>query len=131
MNTETVNVSYSLGDTAGTLTTDVLNEHPINFTKNELITSQTYVGSSDVLWTQYMAKHLLTKFENGKYIVECEVPATWALRNDIHINSQLNIQLQDGTYITRGTDTCVFEVKTIEKRFRNTDFIFSLRLMEV
>ena len=131
LNTETVNVSYSLGGTAGTLTTDVLNEHPINFVKNELITSQAYVGSSTVLWTNYMANHLLTKFENGKYIVECEVPATWALRNDIHINSQLKIQLQDGTYIARNSNVCVFEVKTIEKRFRNTDFIFSLRLMEV
>ncbi len=35
LNTETVNVSYSLGGIAGTLTTNVLNEHPINFIKNE------------------------------------------------------------------------------------------------
>lgn len=130
LNTETIDISYSL-DSADELTDRVINEHPINFTKNELITSEAYWGSSDRLWSEEMAKYLLEKFKDGKYVVECEVPATWALRNDIHINTEISIQLQDGTTIARNGVNCVFEVKTIEKRFRNSSFVFALRLMEV
>lgn len=130
LNTETIDISYGL-DSSGNLTEDVANEHPINFTKNELITSEAYWGNPENLWCQEMSKYLLDKFKDGKYIVECEVPATWALRNDIHINSELVVQLQDGTTITRKGEDCIFEVKTIEKRFRDDSFIFALRLMEV
>lgn len=130
LNQEYVDLSFSL-DTSGQLTREVINEHPLSFNTNELITSEAYWGDTSSLWSTAMSQYLLEKFGEGKYIVECEVPAAWALRNDIHINSVCNIRLQDNTLIARDDVTCSFEVKTIEKRFKDNNFIYILRLMEV
>ncbi len=130
LNEETEDISYSLVD--GFLSKQVINEHPMSFVQNELITSETFWGANKSNpWTLVMPNYILKKFKDGKYIVECEVPASWALRNDVHINSEFEIQLQDGTMISRNDAVSLFEVKNIEKRFRNDSFIFILRLMEV
>lgn len=129
LNTETEDLSFSL-NTFGGLTDRVVNEHPLSFTQNELITSETYWGDPFTLWSREMSKYILNKFKDGKYIVECEVPAAWALRNGIQINTALTIQLQDGKMISRDDIASIFEVKNIEKRFQDNRFIFALKLME-
>lgn len=130
LNTEAEDLSFSL-DTSGGLTERVVNEHPLSFTQNELITSATYWGDPLNLWSREMSQYILSKFKDGKYIVECEVPAAWALRNDVQINTALTIQLQDGKTIMRDDIESIFEVKNIEKRFQDNRFIFALKLMEV
>ena len=130
LNTETVDLSFSL-NASGELTEKAINEHPLSFTQNELITSEAYWGDSFTLWSREMSQYILSKFKDGKYIVECEVPAMWALRNGIQINSALAVQLQDGTLSTRAGTERIFEVKNIEKKFQDSRFIFTLKLMEV
>lgn len=130
LNTETEDLSFSL-DTSGTLTSQVINEHPLSFTQNELITSGAYWGDPATLWSREMSQYILNKFKDGKYIVECEVPAAWALRNGIQINTALTVQLQDGKTISRDGAESIFEVKNIEKRFQDSRFVFALKLMEV
>lgn len=124
---DTNDLSYSLEDSQ--LTEDAANEHILTFAKNELITMQTKWG--DDLWTQKMSKTILDKLKDGKYVVKCSVPASWAIQNRITINSQMNVQLQNGEYITRNGFVSVFEVKNIEKRFQNNSFTYELQMLEV
>ena len=124
----TVPKSYSLSN--NTLTTDVINEYPISFDKNEFITLATYENSPSNLWTESMALRILQAYKDGKYVVECEVNAQWALSNNITVNSEIQVTLQNGTKITRGNDIVTFEVKTIEKIFRCNEFTYALRLLE-
>ena len=128
LNTDTMDVKLGLSD-AGVLTNEVPNEHPLSFEQNELITQGTLWG--DDPWVLTMSKYILDKFKDGKYIVECEVPAAWALKNNVHINTEMTIQLQDTTMITRNGTNCIFLVKNITKRMRSDSFIFVLSLMEV
>lgn len=128
LNKGTQDISYAL-DSSGNLTAEVPNEHPLGFERNELITLATMWG--DKLWKEEMPRYLLDKFKNGKYIVECDVPATWALRNNVHINSEMTIQLQDTSMIKRNNADCVFLVKNISKRSQGDSFVFTLSLMEV
>lgn len=120
-------LSYSLDNSQ--LTEDVANEHPLTFSKNELITQQALWGTEK--WTEKMSKTILEEFKNGKHVVKCTVPVTWAIANAVKINTQMYVQLQDSSYITREGAICVFEVKTIEKRFDKDEFVFELGLMEV
>lgn len=129
-NTEHVDLSYSL-DNDGHLTQETLNKHPLDFTSNELITAGAYWQDASSLWTSTMPEYLLQKFKEGKYVIDCEIPAAWAVRNNVHINSVFGIMLQDGTTISRNGVTCNFEVKNIEKRFKDSSFIYALKLMEV
>lgn len=121
-------ISYSL-DGAGKLTTNVLNDYPLIFARNEFITLNTKWNEEP--WITAMPEYLLTKYKNGKYIVRCTVTAKWALVNNIHINTQLKVRQQDGTYITRGGVPVTFEVKNIEKVFRADTFTYDLKLLEV
>lgn len=124
----TVPRSYSLINNA--LTTNVVNEYPVSFDKNEFITLATYENSPSNLWTESMALRILQAYKDGKYVVECEVNAQWALSNNISINSEIQVTLQNGTKITRGNNTVTFEVKTIEKIFKCSEFTYALRLLE-
>lgn len=130
LDTTPAELSYS-EDSSGQLTEITSNEHPISFSANELITSKTYWGETSELWATKMSKYLIDKFRQGKYVVECDVSASWAIKQSLTINTLCNIKLQDGTYISRGSTPCDFEIKTIEKRYNNNDYIYSLRLMEV
>lgn len=129
MNTETVDVSY--GWDGSDLTSQIINDHPLSFDENEFITLRTYEVSSANLWTKTMARRILSAYENGKYIVECDVYAQWAIENDVHIDTEIQVMLLDGTYITRGNTTVTFKVKTIEKSFKGSEFVYTLRLLEV
>ena len=128
LNEETEDVSYVL-DAGGNLTTPGEKEHPLTFDKNEFITLNTTWAA--VPWTEAMSKYLLEKFQNGKHLVECEVPARWALEHNVHINTEVVIRLQDDSKISRDGKDVVFQVKTIEKNYKQGRFYYSLGLMEV
>ena len=125
-NIDAVNVSYSMS--GGSLIEEVSNAHPYKIDKYESITLASTIGGVD--WTRAISSSLLTKYKDGKYVVAFDVPASWALLNEIKVNTEMQIKLQDGTLISRGSTPCTFEVKTIEKKFNNSEFTFSLRVME-
>ena len=83
------------------------------------------------LWTEVLAKDLLDKYDKGKYTVDCAVAAAWAIDNDIKVNSKVQVKLLDGTFISRGSEPCTFEIKNIEKRYEQHEFVFELKLLEV
>lgn len=127
-NTDDVSLSYSL-DEAGNITENTKNKWVNKIDKSEAITMNSTLGGAD--WKTTMASLLLNKYAKGKYLVTCEVPAMWALQNGVHINTEMQIVMQNGDYIKRNTNICTFAVKTIEKRFNNNAFSYSLGLMEV
>ena len=83
------------------------------------------------LWINVLSKDLLTKYSAGKYVVECVVSADWAIKNKVTINTRAQIKLLEGQYITRKNSACTFEVKNIEKRYSQNEFVFVLKLLEV
>lgn len=125
---DTVDVNFSL-DQNGSLTEFATNRHPLLIDKSEAFTLGTKYGSTP--WTEELAQGLLEKYENGKYVVECDVGATWALRNLVHVGTEMYVYLLDGRAIKRDGEDCLFSVKNIEKQFNNNEFIFRLKLMEV
>ena len=130
MNTTQYDIVYSL-DTFNNLTLNAKNKYPITFNRNELLTLEGYYQNVENTWYKLLAKKIMVEYVTGKYIVECDVSAVWALTNGIHINTQAEIVMYDGTKIQRNNIPCIFEVKSIEKIFKGNTFIFSLKLMEV
>lgn len=82
-------------------------------------------------WVQTLSENILRKYKDGKYVVECSVPATWAIKQKLQAKSTVEVVLPNGQYIRRGRTTCTFEVKNIKKVFKSTSFVFQLKLMEV
>ena len=80
---------------------------------------------------QIVIPRILTKYQDGKYVVSVDVYARWSIQNNIHINSEMYVILQDGTYIKRKNDICKFKVVNIEKCFSSDEFIYRLKLLEV
>lgn len=121
-------LSYSL-DSSGNLTTDVINDYPISIEQNDLVTMDALWGSDK--WVERMPKYLLTEYKKGKYVLECTVKAEWALINNIGINTEIQVKLQNGQLISKNGSTVTFAVKTIEKSFKNSEFVYNLRMLEV
>ena len=113
------------------LTTDVVNNNIFNFNTNPFITKETYYETSDNVWAKYISQEILNKYKVGKYTVECKVPMQYVIDNNISINTQLKVKLQNGTYISRGNDPCIFQVKNIEKSFDKSSFNCTLKLLEL
>lgn len=130
MSSETFDLSYSLSD-SGNLTDNVINEHPLSFDSNELITLDAYWGDASSLWHKKMPEYLLDLYKDGKYVIECSVPASWAIQNNVHVNTRMNVYLQGDKPVTRDGDICVFEVKIIAKIFSNNEFSYAIKLLEV
>lgn len=128
INTDSSQLSYSL-DSAGNLTENVKNNHPMSFSDNLFITLNTFWGTDK--WTEKMPQHLLQQYAKGKFIVTCDINATWAIKNGVVAGARCNIKLQDSTFISRKGVTSTFEVKNIEKYFKNDQFIYRIKLMEV
>lgn len=127
----TSNYSYSL-DSSGVLTADAKNKYPVKFDANELLTND--VTWEEDSWVTKMSSYLLTKFKNGKYIISCDVRAAWVLQNDVHVNDEVNVKLLDGSFITSRSSTTTkltFQVKNIEKVFNESEFYYTIQLMEV
>ena len=73
-----------------------------------------------------MSEHILTTYKNGKYIIDnINVPAQWAIDNDIHINSGIYVETLNNKKIQK-----LFLVKNIEKSFSAGEFIYKLKLLE-
>ena len=125
---ETIDMGYSEREGSHALTTDLSNAYPFNFSQNEFITLNTYWGFID--WTIYAPIYIFSQYRQGKYIVECTVSSRWAFQNNVHIGTQCQVQLQNGTLIGRGDQPCTFEVKNITKQFRDSDFMYRLKLLE-
>lgn len=121
-------LSYSL-DSSGNLTEDVINDYPISIEQNDLVTMDALWGSEK--WVERMPKYLLTEYKKGKYVLECTVKAEWALINNIGINTEIQVKLQNGQLISKNGLTVTFAVKTIEKSFKNSEFVYNLRMLEV
>ena len=128
-NTDDVVYNYSL-DSGGNLTDTDIKEDNVHKIENcEFITIPTTMNGQP--WTSEMAKTLLTKYQKGKYIVTAQVPAKWAILNNVHINTQMQITTLDGEYIARNGAVCTFEVKNIIKHFEGSTFYYKLQLLEV
>lgn len=82
-------------------------------------------------WTRQLSQMILARRLYGKYVVECTVPATWAIEQDLKINSLVEVVLPNGQYFSRSGNSCYFEVKNIKKIFKNVSFTFQLKLIEV
>jgi hypothetical protein len=130
--TSKVNVTYGY-DSEGMLVRDQSGMHPIKIDAEEAFTTGSYYYQAPVQapWTAYLSDLLLGSYMNGKYIVECDVPAQWALQQSVCINKQMQVCLQDGTFIQHNGTICTFAVKNIEKKFKDSEFTYSLKLMEV
>lgn len=124
----TEQLSYSL-DGSGNLTENVINAHPISIEQNDLVTMDALWGSDT--WVERMPEYLLTEYQKGKYVLECTVKADWALINNIRINTEIQVKLQNGQFISENGSTTTFAVKTIEKSFKNSEFVYNLRMLEV
>lgn len=121
---ESVDISYGL-DPNGFIDEDyATNKKPYKIELNTFVTGQTKVGNT--LWVEAVSQEILTKYKNGKFIAKCTVPARWAVENGVHVNSQIQLRLQDGTLVPR-----IFKVKTIEKVFEASQFVYNLGLLEV
>lgn len=125
---DAIDTAFGL-DADGNLVSNVSNRHPLKVDQTEAFTLGTTYQNTP--WTEKLARNLLEKYENGKYIVECDVSATWALRNLVHVGTEMYVYLLDGRAIKRDGEDCLFSVKNIEKQFNNNEFIFRLKLMEV
>lgn len=130
LNEDTENVAYSRV-TDSQLTTDVVNNNIFNFNTNPFITKETYYETKDNTWDKYISQEILNKYVVGKYIVECKVPMQYVIDNNISINTQLKVKLQNGSYITRDNNVCIFQVKNIEKSFDKSSFNCTLKLLEL
>lgn len=126
IDTHTEDIKYSLKN--GVLSEDVSDTYPYNFAENPLIMRNTTWG--EILWSRKVSEYLLNTYKNGKYVVECTVPARWALLNNIHVDSLTYVKLQNGNYISRKDARCVFRVTNIEKRFQGSAFVYALKLLE-
>ena len=104
--------------------------YPIVFENNELINVGA-TWSDGYKWVATVPDYMIRKYYNGKYVVECDVKAEWAIQNGITVNSEIQVQLLDGTMIKRNDSVVTFQVKCIEKRFDNSQFIYTLKLLEV
>lgn len=82
-------------------------------------------------WSEEIATRLLTKYKEGKYVCECTVQAKWAIENNIHIGTVVNILLPGAQYLSRNGKRCAFYIKNITKDFRAQTFEYVLRMQEV
>ena len=119
--------SYSL-DAQGEITDNAKNKAPFTFNKNELITLSSMYGLNN--WMTTMGKYILTEYKTGKYVIEADVDARYIIENDIKINTPLKVKNLLNEYICRGDRVCLFEVKTIEKKYKDGSFVYSIKALE-
>lgn len=126
---EVYDLSYSYRD--GVLLDNPINNSILDLNAGECFTLDTRALQEVSPWYETLPRLILTKYQNGKYVVSVDVYARWSIQNNIHINSEMYVILQDGTYIKRKNDICKFKVVNIEKCFSSNEFIYRLKLLEV
>lgn len=122
--------AYSLYN--GTLTTEVENNSILKIARNEFIKNDTTVNG--ITWDQYWPLRVLSKYKQGKYIVECDVPADWAIENKIECNKQVKVLLPNNDYIGQVVSfsnnySIESSGKSIFAKILNRDYIFDSRKM--
>ena len=127
---ETQDTIYTLDANNKVAKVTAVGDYPINVNDSELLTIKTSIKES-INWAEYLSTALLRQFQKGKYIIELDVRASWALKNNVSVNTQMQLCLPDGTLLKRQKTVAIFEVKNIEKIFDQNEFIFKLKLMEV
>lgn len=105
--------------------------------RTQLLHDNTMInlGSSKV-WYRELTGVLKTWLSGGLIAATCTVPAEWAIRKNITIDSTVSIVLQDGTDLSRiapsgGSRVLEFRVVRITKKFSASEFVYELNLMEV
>ena len=122
--------AYSLYN--GALTTEVENNSILKIARNEFIKNDTTVNG--VAWDQYWPLKVLSKYKQGKYIVECDVPADWAIENKIECNKQVKVLLPNNDYIGQVVSfsnnySIESSGKSIFAKVLNRDYIFDSKKM--
>ena len=128
-NEEVRDLSFSYRD--GALSKNPINNSILDLNAGECFTLDTWALFEVLPWYRVLSRRILTKYQDGKYVVSVDVYARWSIQNNIHINSEMYVILQDGTYIKRKNDICKFKVVNIEKCFSSDEFIYRLKLLEV
>ena len=126
-NVEEVEFNYSLVN--GELIANASGDYPEALSSNELITYDSKMNNKS--WQEEMSRTLLTKYINGKFKAIAEVPIAWLIKNDVHINTQMQLESLQGTLINRKGVPCTFEVKRIEKSFASNLYSCTIELLEV
>lgn len=126
---EVYDLSYSYRD--GALSNNPINNSILDLNAGECFTLGTRALREVSPWYETLSRRILTKYQDGKYVVSVDVYARWSIQNNIHINSEMYVILQDGTYIKRKNNICKFKVVNIEKCFSSDEFIYRLKLLEV
>lgn len=107
--------------------------------KTQLLHDNTMITYSEQdirVWYRELADTLKLWLSKGLIAATCTVPAEWAVRNNIAINSIVSIVLQDGTDLSGITSTgesrvLEFRIVRITKRFSASEFVYEINLMEV
>ena len=100
------------------------------FPESELLTTSTYYNNPNILWPDVLSNIILTSSHEGKYIFECEVPASWAIDSGVQINTWAYVYLQNGEMVRRSNKDIKFLVTNITKKYTQGQFIYRLKLIE-
>ena len=126
-----VDLGYSL-DVNGALTTNVKNVYPLKLDGNEIFSRNAAYAAPGNGWCELLALNVLEDCKLGEYIIQCEVPAKWALRNNVHIGTEMHIYQLNGEYIpdirSEVKTPATFYVKNIQKNFSSDQFTYELKL---
>ena len=105
----------------------------LNLNTSDCLNSKSY--SEDGVLNMPAHIHLtslaVAAIQRGKHVVTCSVPASWCLDNGITLHSQVKIMTVGGSMLQREKKDIIFEVLNIEKIFKNSTFVFRLKLREV
>lgn len=82
-------------------------------------------------WVEVIAEQLLTKYKDGKYTCKCTITATWAERNNVKIDTEVQVKLYNGKMVTRKGTVCTFKIKNITRRYSREEFVYDITLLEV
>lgn len=127
--TSTQDISLSLTRNAE-LSDNVLNEFPLEIDAGEAFTVDSYFNDPSYKWTEELAHAILTRYNSGKYVFKCDVPARWAVQNNVHAGSSLTLQLPSGEMVQKNNRDVTFIVQNISKSFDKNKFVYTLHLKE-
>lgn len=95
-------------------------------------TTITYPSGSEWVLSQVLPTMLIGANAEGKLYAQIDVPATWVLRNNVDIGTEMQVQQIDGGYVTRdGVTVCTFRVQNMVLRKSMQAITYTLQLLEV
>lgn len=81
-------------------------------------------------WAYVVSDEILERYIDGRYMVECDVPARWCMDKQLRINDDVVVLNQKSNLILRDKFACIFRVKNITKKFVDNAYVYSLKLLE-